>query len=54
MAARLSEMLLLLIFSYTRGIVVSEGDFVLMHNVNDRLAAQRIVAVDIFRVEDGK
>jgi predicted SnoaL-like aldol condensation-catalyzing enzyme len=41
-------------FKYEIGIVVAEGDFVMVHGRYTDFGPKPLVAVDIFRVKDGK
>src|SRR5215467_7761801 len=41
-------------FKYEIGLIVTEGDFVMVHGRYTGFAPKPIIAVDIFRVIDGK
>jgi predicted SnoaL-like aldol condensation-catalyzing enzyme len=41
-------------FKYEMGTVVAEGDFVMIHGRYTGWAPKPMIAVDIFRIEDGK
>ena len=41
-------------FKYEPGMVVAEGDYVMMHGRYSGMGPKPMVAVDIFRLEDGK